>query len=122
MLRFRYPFIISNDQLYERTKEIPWSQNIKNRRLRWTGHLLRLDDKTPARKAFKEFNRKTTNNIGCGNKLTWKKLVNNNLSQIDKNLSLDNADITSLAEDREFWRKKVVRGITACPLRAFTPS
>ena len=42
---------VTNAQLYNTYKVKPW---IKEGRLRWYGHLLRLHEDTPARKALKE--------------------------------------------------------------------
>ena len=42
---------VSNDKLYEMTKTIPWSKTIRNRRMRFLGHILRLPENTPVRKA-----------------------------------------------------------------------
>ena len=41
-------------ELYAITKIEPWSITIKRRRLKWTGHLARLDPLTPARSSLKE--------------------------------------------------------------------
>ncbi len=54
ILKIRWPHIIPNETLYERTGEIKWSKKIKVRRLRWTGHLHRLPDDAPARQALRE--------------------------------------------------------------------
>jgi len=73
ILKIRYPFIIKNDEMYERTKEEKWSDIIKQRRLRWTGHLHRLPENYPAWKAYEESQRITSHQKKCkGNKLTWK--------------------------------------------------
>ena len=72
MLKIKYPNIISNVRLYEKMKEIPWSKKIRTRRLKWTGHLLRLDENTPAYKAYKESNN-TCKIYKNTNKKTWKK-------------------------------------------------
>ena len=44
----------SNTELYTRTQVAKLSQDILKRRLRWYGHMQRLDDNTPARQALKE--------------------------------------------------------------------
>ena len=38
---------LSNDQLYEVTKQTPWSKKISERRLRFFGHICRLPQNTP---------------------------------------------------------------------------
>ena len=45
---------ISNEELYNRTKQVRWSQTIRNRRLSFYGHVCRLDERTPARQALNE--------------------------------------------------------------------
>ena len=109
ILKIHYPFTIRNETLYEKTNEMKWSKVIETRRLRWTGHLLRLPEETPAWKAFAESN-KYSRNQKKTNKLTWKKLVDKNLKYRDPELSLQNCDLRSLAADRDWWRGKVVCG------------
>ena len=46
-LNIRYPKIINNQDLYTRTKQIPISESVKQRRLAHLGHILRR--KTPTR-------------------------------------------------------------------------
>ena len=38
----------NHKDLYNITQEQPWSNKIDKRRLRWTGHVLRMDETTPA--------------------------------------------------------------------------
>ena len=109
ILKIFYPFTIRNETLYYRTNESKWSNKIKARRLRWTGHLLRLPRTTPAWRAYK-FSKQRRGKIVSGNKLTWKKQINRDLSTIDSKLSLDSANIGCLAEDRDWWRNSVVNG------------
>ena len=108
ILQIKYPYIIRNEDLYRKTCEIPWSTKIKTRRLRWTGHFLRLADKTPAKLAYKESNRKVGRNF-CGNTLTWRKQINRDLYYVNTNLFLDLVNISYLAEDRDWWNKEVVK-------------
>ena len=44
----------SNIELYAKTNQIPWSETIRKRRLSFFGHVCRLSEETPARKALKE--------------------------------------------------------------------
>ena len=46
--------LFTNTELYSITKSEPWSTIIMRRRLNFTGHLLRLNENTPARLALKE--------------------------------------------------------------------
>ena len=49
ILQIRWPHTISNINLYKRVEAEEWSKMIQKRRLMWVGHLLRLDEETPAR-------------------------------------------------------------------------
>ena len=49
---------ITNVELCRRCKLKPRSEVIKECRMKWYGHLLRLNEKTPARLALKEAERK----------------------------------------------------------------
>ena len=108
ILKIKYPTTIRNETLYTKTNETPWSEIIKTRRLRWTGHMLRLPKQTPVRQSLDEAKKYTK--IQKINKRTWIKEINNNLIEIDEALSLDRVDICYLAEDREWWRRNIVRG------------
>ena len=65
----------------------PWSQTIKNRRLSWVGHMMRLDETTPVRKALNEATRKAGKKKK-GNFKTWVKTINEDLLSIDLKLNL----------------------------------
>ena len=43
---------ITNNELHARRKCEPWNEIIRERRLTWLGHLMRLHPETPARKAL----------------------------------------------------------------------
>lgn len=112
LMMIHYPQIISNKELYERTRQESWSTEIKMRRLRWLGHLLRLDEKTPAVKAF-EVARKKDSKKKKGNYITWMKRVDQDLKEVG--LSLEDDNISLLAEDRSGWRNRVVMQQTGVP-------
>ena len=105
--KIRYPYVIKNNALYRRTNEIAWSEVINIRRLRWTGHLLRLPENAPAKLALNEINQTYKINKKTCRK-TWKKIVNEDLKTIDITYSIDGVKIKELAEDREQWHRKVV--------------
>ena len=73
-----------------------WSKIIKQRRLSWLGHLLRLDEKTPAQIALKESCRKVKRNIGK-NKTTWIQVVKNDVknSTLEINLNDKTHDVVN---------------------------
>ena len=105
ILKIHYPYIISNDDLYSRTKEIPWSLIIKKRRFSWIGHMLRLPDEAPVKIALSECLESNRKKVGVGNKLTLIKAFNNQLIEVDNTLNLACETTKALAEDRGFWRK-----------------
>ena len=53
VLNVRWPRKVSNVEVYERTRALPWSNAIQTRQLSWFGHLIRLDDDTPAKIALR---------------------------------------------------------------------
>ena len=99
-----YPNNISNEKLYKITKETPWIEIIRLRRLSWLGHLLRLDDQTPCNLALKYYNKNVGKNRQ-GNKLTWIKQINKDLQHIGLNFSIFDTGVKTLAAERKTWRK-----------------
>lgn len=106
-LRINWPFIITNKEIYKRTGEVKWSKKIKTRRLRWLGHLLRLHMDTPAQVALKESN-KTHKKCKGRQKISWNKLIGEDLKSVGINISLDDDTLTRLACDRDWWSEEVV--------------
>ncbi|XP_038054992.1 uncharacterized protein LOC119727203 [Patiria miniata] len=92
---------ITNKELYRRTNEIPWSTAITRRRLRWTGHLLRLPEEAPAKQALLDAIRKNKLPIG-GQRTTWLKRVNKDLTTTGVNIK--DRCTWHVASDREQWR------------------
>ena len=114
ILGIKWPEKMSNTELYTRTQVAKLSQVILKRRLRWYGHMQRLDDNTPARQALKEALRPVNKPQGRP-KTTWLKLVRNNLidAGIQHYYSIDlvnlndthfHQEIHELAHDRDSWR------------------
>lgn len=52
-IKIKWPRKISNDNLYSITKQVKWSDIISYRRLTWFGHLIRLPESTPAKRALR---------------------------------------------------------------------
>ena len=52
LLNIDYPNIITNNDIYEITRQHLWTDKINQNKLRFTGHILRLLDGTPARQAL----------------------------------------------------------------------
>ena len=69
-------------ELYRRYKLKPWSEVIKECRMKWYGHLLSFNEKTPARLALKEAERRVKKPKG-GQKLTWIKLIGKDLEEYE---------------------------------------
>ena len=67
--------------------------------MKWYGHLLRLNEKTPARLALKEAERKVKKPKG-GQKLTWMKLIGKDLEEY----KIPRCEAESLAQNRTAWR------------------
>ena len=103
-INIRYPRRISNESLYNITKEVRWSQAIAYRRLVWFGHMMRLPAETPVRRALKEAEIPVKLPRGRP-KTTWLSSMKNQLAEAG--MSWENAKVT--AEDRESWRE-VTRG------------
>ena len=99
MLKINWQDRITNEELYERTKQEKWSDIIKIRRLNWFGHLMRLPEETPAKIALKESERKTRKPPGRS-KQTWMKQIKNQV----EDLKLDYNDIENLTSNRTLWR------------------
>ena len=52
IIQMKWPDVISNELLYQRTSQKVWSEVIRKRRLRWFGHMARLPNDTPAKIAL----------------------------------------------------------------------
>ena len=99
MRNIKWPGKTKNEELYEITKMIKWSIDIKRRRLSWLGQLLRLPEGTPGKQSLYESLTKVKKPRGKS-KLTWLGLINNDL----KCVGLYTNDITELlriANDRQ---------------------
>ena len=79
ILNIRYPDIISNNELHEKTKQNKWSGRIEQRRLRFYGHILRLPEETLVRQALQEFRNPHKRPRGAP-KLTWQKRIDKDLT------------------------------------------
>ena len=104
MLKIHYPYIIRNEDLYSRVQMNTWSQVIQSRRMKWLGHLIRMDERAPASIALQELSIKRGKSKK-GNKLTWIKLINNDLKQIHENLHIFDSSLFNLTQEREEWNK-----------------
>ncbi len=78
ILKIKLKDQVKNTKIYQLTETTPWSRKIKERRLKWLGHLLRLPTETPARKALEECLRPSKRPQGRP-KTTWISQVNEDL-------------------------------------------
>ena len=65
----------------------PWSVAIRRRRLNWQGHLMRLEESTPARKALFEILTPAKKNIGRPPQ-TWIDIIEEDLARINITLNV----------------------------------
>ena len=111
VIHLTWPRMITNDELYKRTKVTPWSLTICKRRLSWFGHLLRLPSETPAKRSLKAFVKTLKRSAGRP-KTTWFSLILNDIFKYsDINLYEDQEkDLESLekiCDDRKVYIKPV---------------
>ena len=97
--------MVRNKNLYKLFKDEQWILKIKKRRLSWFGHLMRLNEKTPAQEALKESERKVKK-IKGGQKLTWMKLIKDDLKKIDDRMTFD--EWKENAKDKKSYNLKVM--------------
>ena len=118
-LNIKYPNIISNEDLYSLTKEKPWSEKIKRRRLNLLGHILRLNDDTPAKRAICEYLKPHRRPVGRP-PLTWLTLIMKDLKTIREENNITDVfnettlkQLTELARERTPWIKGVGRSMVS---------
>ena len=107
----RWPNKISNEDLVEITKAENWSKTICRRRLKFLGHVMRLDANTPIRKVISEvYDNRQKHKIGSPYH-TWIHTIQNDLKTININLLTNNPDPTrtliEITRDRIQWKQKV---------------
>lgn len=106
VLNIKWPKTISNEQIKRKTNIKPWSKTIRTRRLRWFGHLIRLHEDTPARKALEQALKLTKLPQGRP-KTTW---LQNMKKQLKEELNMSWQEACNTAKDRDIWRL-LVKGI-----------
>ena len=92
-----------------------WSKKIKERRLNWYGHVLRLPDNTPASIAIREV-RKYVEKPRGGQKLTWIKMIKKDLERARVMAAKEDGTIfvatdEYLANNRPLWQSVVSRAM-----------
>ena len=77
----RWPKIV-NTELYQKTGVEKWTSIVKKKRLSWLGHLLRLDEETPAKKTLAEYVRKVKKK--CGRRKTcWTDIIKSDFQYLN---------------------------------------
>ena len=100
VLNIRYPKIMKNTEVYEKTKQQPWSVTIKTRRMRWMGHACRLDKNTPTGKSLRYATNHYIKNQGRP-KETWMNIINKQLKEKD----IDLKNVYDQAKDKKKLEK-----------------
>ena len=80
-----YPKKISNKELYKITKQTPWSELCRKRRLTLFGHTLRLPEGAPSKEALFECIKPVKRPVG-GQKQTLIKLIRKDLNSVNRTL------------------------------------
>ena len=111
LLQIKWPKVISNNRLYEKTNHKPWSETVKRGSLRWLGHLLRMDKETPARRALDEYLKEGKHPVGRP-KETWIRSVRRILQSSGLNVDFSSdftmiSDLEQLCAEREEWRSMI---------------
>ena len=90
-------------------KQTKWSDRIRQNRIRFTGHLLRLPEQTPARKSL-DIALTAAKQPRGRPPITWIKLVNSDLQNLDlERLGSQNLQVTAL--DKQKWKKIVANAV-----------
>ena len=100
-----YPKTITNKELYKITKQTPWTETCKERRLTLFGHTYRLPYGAPSKEALLECIKSVKRLVG-GQTLTLIKLLRNDFKSVG--VSLEIALQTSL---NKIDYRKLVRGV-----------
>ena len=74
MLNIKLVEKIKNGDIHKRSHQNPITTEIKRRHLKWLGHMLRLQDKTPAKSVLKAHLKKAKGNRGRPNH-TWTRQI-----------------------------------------------
>jgi hypothetical protein len=99
ILNVRWPDMISNEDLWETTGEIPTGNQIKQRKWRWIGHTLRKPDGANEKQAL-EWNPQGRRKRGRPRQ-TWKRSVLEEANEAGKTWG----ELRGLASSRVRWRK-----------------
>ena len=118
VIGIKYPLIIKNTSLYKRTESRPVSQIIRDARWRLFGHVLRLEEAAPARRAMGAYFLGGNGPSFRGRpRTTLPRTLNNDLKKLKNNTALETGDdlnmLQQLAQDRRQWRE-LVKAVCSC--------
>lgn len=108
VIRVKWPRVISNEHLYQRTQMQPWSIVITKRRLSWFGHVLRLPSETPARQALNHYI-KPVKKPRKRPKTTWLPTVLTDIKKysdiaLNQNITTNINRLEILCSNRKAWK------------------
>ncbi|VDO56473.1 unnamed protein product [Schistosoma margrebowiei] len=98
ILRIRWPDTISNNQLWERTNRIPAEEEIRKKRLKWIGPILRKEPNCVTRRAL-TWNPQGRRRRGRPKNTLWLD-TENDMRKLNKNWM----ELEKKAQDRVDWR------------------
>ena len=104
LLNIHYPNIIANNNIYTMTRQHSWTDKINQDKLRFTRHILRLTEGSPARQALQIALKPATRPRGR-QRITWIQSTNTLLQSV----GLDNLGTNKLqesADDKKTWKQK----------------
>ena len=105
ILQIKYPVVISNSDLYSCFKEKPWSELIRERRLRWIGHLHRLPIDSPVRIALSE-STSHYKRVRGGQATTYIRSVNSDLKDLQLP-PVNSLELSETVSDRNSFRRLI---------------
>ena len=97
IVNIKYPKIITNENLYKITNQIPWTKTIKYRRLKWFDHLCRLPEDCPAKTALNEILEKPKLPRGRP-PTTWIENIKKDIKELNLNIN----EAIELSKQRKF--------------------
>ena len=103
VLNVKWPKKVRSEDIYILTGVSKWSKIIARKRLSWFGHLARLPDETPAKRAMNFALKPYLRPIGAP-KTTWISIIKKQLKGLNFNLQ----EANELAQDRKLWQKLVM--------------
>ena len=116
LLHVKYPNILRNKDLYELINDIPLSLTVLINRWRLFGHVLRLHESTPARKAMEHYFSDSNSKMFPGSqRITLPVCLNSDIECAHDNLDIFNIasfktrddlqKLIDIANDRDRWKQ-----------------